>query len=273
MQITDLSTIRLFRGAGVAAVVLLASGQGWCRERTAGMLDTAREELRAAKVSDKDITLRLKIVENAATVKAYYPHAGGSRPEYRNPDYWTTNDDGSYIPRGRPTKAIRDLWRTESGIRCAKLAALVMLKGAIDVADDTRIAELDEMLKGKVIPNDLPRSGVGSLFEKPHPRKGAVFRTDELLPGDQVWFENPYFELLSRSLQRKYIGQEGHHVFYIGGGKVMDMYSRSPLPIEDFRKTFLGWSSVKIAAKQENRDAKAADFQIKSVRRVILKRS
>jgi len=75
----------------------------------------------------------LKIVENVATVKAYYPHADGGRPEYRNSKYWKLNQDDSYIPRGSPTQAIRDLWRTESGIRCAKLSAIVMLKAMIDV--------------------------------------------------------------------------------------------------------------------------------------------
>jgi hypothetical protein len=53
------------------------------------------------------------------------------------------------------------------------------------------------------------------------------------------------------------------------GMKVMNTYARDPLTIEDFRKTFLHWKSVKIAAEQEHRDPKPADFQIKAVRRVI----
>jgi hypothetical protein len=57
---------------------------------------------------------------------------------------------------------------------------------------------------------------------------------------------------------------------YIGGGKVMDMYSRHPLSVEDFRKTFLRWNSVRIVAEQEHCQPKAADFQIKAVRRVIV---
>jgi len=257
----------LFCGAVLA---LLFCRSGWSEEQLAGLLDTAREELRAARISPQEIPVRLKIVENVATVKAYYPHADGSRPEYRNPKYWKLNREGSYIPRGSPTQAIRDLWRTESGIRCAKLSALVMLKAMIDVADAKRLAELDDMLQGKVIPNDLPRKGIGTLFEKPEPKNGENFQTTELLPGDEVWFKNPYFGRLSRSLQRRYVGQEGHHVFYIGGGKVMDMYSREPLPTEEFRKTFLQWKSVRIVAEQEGCQPKAADFQIKAVRRVIV---
>lgn len=254
----------------MAAVALLSCPNGWSQVRTAGLLDAAREELQTAELSKKEIQVRLKIVENVATVKAYYPHADGGRPESRNSEYWKLNDDGSYIPRGSPSEAVRDLWRTTSGIRCAKLSVLVMLKAMIDVADAKRVAELDDMLQGKVIPNELPKKGIGTLFDKPAPKNGKIFKMAELLPGDEIWFENPYFVRLSPSLQQRYVGQEGHHVFYIGGGKVMDMYSRQPLPVEDFRRTFLQWKSVRIVAEQEHRKPKAADFQIKAVRRVIV---
>jgi hypothetical protein len=143
----------------------------------------------------------------------------------------------------------------------------------IDVADVKRLAELDDMLQGKVIPNELPKKGIGTLFDKPDPKEGKIFQTAELLPGDEVWFDNPYFERLSPSLQQRYVGQEGHHVFYIGNGKVMDMYSREPLNVEDFRTTFLRWKSVKIVAEKEKCEPKASDFQIKAVRRVIVNKT
>ncbi|HVU87414.1 MAG TPA: hypothetical protein VHD36_08830 [Pirellulales bacterium] len=236
----------------------------------AALLDVAREELEADELSEKEIQLRLKIVEDVATVKAYFPHAYRGRPEMRNPKYWTQNAEGSYVPRRKPSEAIRDLWRTTSGIRCHKLSTLVMLKGLIDVADDEQLAELNNMLRDKVIPNDLPREGFGTLFDEPEPREGDIFQNDEFLPGDNVWFYNPYFEQLSEKLQSKYRGQEGHHVFYIGGGKVMDMYSREPVSIEEFRETFLEWGSVTTVADDEDLEPKAEDFQIKGVQRVIL---
>ena len=249
---------------------LLFCRSGWPQERTSAFLHAAREELRAAGLSEKEIQVRLKIVENVGTVKAYYPHADGGRPETRNSKYWKLNKEGSYVPRGSPTQAIRDLWRTESGIRCTKLSTLVMLKAVIDLADEKRLAELDDTLRGKVIPDELPKKGIGTFFNKPKPKKGEIFQTAELLPGDEVWFENPYFERLSRELQRRYVGQEGHHVFYIGGGKVMDMYDREPISVDNFRKTFLRWKSVRIAAEEEHRQPKSAEFQIKAVRRVIV---
>jgi len=114
-------------------------------------------------------------VTNVATVKSYYPHVSGGPPETRNSNYWVENDEGSYVALGRPTAAIRDLWRTTSGIRCCKLSALVMLKSLIDVSDSKRLSELDDMLRDKVIPNDLPDDGTGTLFTKLYPKDGEVF--------------------------------------------------------------------------------------------------
>jgi hypothetical protein len=239
-------------------------------EHTDALLKTADKELRSARLSDKEIELRLKIIENVAALKAYYPHADGGRPEYRNPKYWKLNSDGSYVPRGSACEAVRDLWHSESGVRCSKLSALVLIKAMIDTANEKRLAELDEMLRDKVIPNELPNRGVGTLFTKPKPKNGETFATAELLAGDQVWFDNPYFDRLDRAEKRKYVGQEGHHVFYIGGGKVMDMYGREPLPVEEFRKTFFHWKSVRIVSERENRRPRADEFQIKAVRRAIV---
>jgi hypothetical protein len=234
------------------------------------LLDVARDELHAAKLSPQEIQVRLKIIENVATVKAYFPHAYGGRPETRNAKYWAQNDKGSYVPRQNPTESIKDLWRTTSGIRCRKLSTLVMLKALIDVADTKQLGELDDALRGKVIPNDLPNDGIGTFFKQPRPKHGNIFHSDEFLPGDDVWFDNPYFDELDGTLQARYRGQEGHHVFYIGGGNVMDMYSREPVPIDEFRKSFLRWASVKIVAEDKGLEPKPEDFQIKAVRRVIL---
>jgi len=251
---------------------MLTSGRRIGAADLARLLDEARDELQAADLSEKEIRLRLKIVENVATVRSYFPHVIGGPPETRNSKYWVENDEGSYVPRGRPTDAIKDLWRTTSGIRCHKLSTLVLLKGLIDVADAKQLSQLDDMLRGKVIPNDLPDEGIGTLFEKPDPKEGEIFQADEFLPGDEVWFDNPYFERLSAKVQSRYRGQEGHHVFYVGGGKVMDMYSREAVSIKDFRETFLRWGSVKIAAEKEDREPEADEFQIKAVRRVIVER-
>ena len=58
-------------------------------EKLKRLLKNARDELQVAKLSGKEIRLRLKIVENVATVKSYFPHADGGLPETRNSKYWT----------------------------------------------------------------------------------------------------------------------------------------------------------------------------------------
>lgn len=235
-----------------------------------GLLKEAQGELRMANLSDSEIRLRLRIVQNVATVKAYFPHVVGGPPEYRNEKYWGKDEDGFFIPSGSPSEAIKDLWVTISGVRCHKLSTLVLLKGLIDVSNQQQIAKLDGILKGKVIPTDLEDEGVGLFFEEPEPKNGETFQAGEFLPGDEVWFDNPYFDVLTPYQQSRLRGQEGHHVFYVGGGKLMDMYSRDPITIEDFRESFLEWYSVRFVAERDKRQPKAEEFQIKQVRRVKL---
>ena len=267
----------------LSVMVVLFAARGWGQgpelmnggqmgvENLKRLLKNARDELQVAKLPAKEIRLRLKIVESVATVKSYFPHADGGLPETRNAKYWTQDDDGCFIPRDKATEAIKDLWLTTSGIRCRKLSSIVMLKGLIDVADAKRLAELDDMLRRKVIPNDLPDDGIGTLFEQPSPKHGETFQVGEFLAGDEIWFENPYFDRLNDELQSRCRGQEGHHVFYVGGGQVMDMYGREPIAIEAFRRSFLRWRSVKEVASKEGHEPTANEFQVKSVRRVILK--
>jgi hypothetical protein len=56
---------------------------------------------------------------------------------------------------------------------------------------------------------------------------GAVGYNDiDLLPGDEIWFRNPYYFDLSEDEQEKYPGEQGSNVFYIGDGKVVSVYGR-----------------------------------------------
>src|SRR5437868_3018495 len=53
------------------------------------LLKVAQAELQEANLSKKEIELRVKVDENVATVRAYFPRADGGRPEMRNPKFWT----------------------------------------------------------------------------------------------------------------------------------------------------------------------------------------
>ena len=54
------------------------------------------------------------------------------------------------------------------------------------------------MLEGKVIPNELPRQRDRDAVRKTGCQDREIFQTEELLPGDEVWFENPYFSTFGR---------------------------------------------------------------------------
>jgi len=150
--------------------------------KVARLVDLARRELQTAGVPAKELELRVKVIENTATVKAYYPHADGGRPETRNSEYWAKNRDGSYVPRENPTESVKDLWHSISGIRCRKLSALVMIKAIIDVSDAKQLDALNALMRNKVIPKTAPR------------RSGDAIRTTT----SQTWDGFPERRILAR---------------------------------------------------------------------------
>ncbi len=66
-----------------------------------------------------------------------------------------------------------------------------MLKAMIDVANVKRLAELDDMLQGKVIPNELPKKGIGTLFDRPAPKKGGSSRRRNSCPATKFGLRIP----------------------------------------------------------------------------------
>ena len=235
-------------------------------KRVNKVLRAAREEMQEEGLPEREIQMRTTILENTAMGRTYFPESE-DRPEIRNPEFWQLNAEGYYIPKDRPTDAIEDLWRTDNGMQCFKYSTFIMLKSIIDNADEKEKAKLDDLLRGKVIPNDLDEAVYDVFFAHPEPKNGIAFQEDELLPGDQIWFENPYFDRLSAKQQEKenYKGEQGSNVFYAGNGNVMGIYGGTVKSIEEYREGMLGWNSV-----QRVPDADPSAFQIKSVRRVIV---
>jgi|GEM_PF-5952270 len=239
---------------------------------TKEMVDQAREEMRAKGLGDSEIQFRLKILENVHRGKTYFPdRRNKDLPERRNPEFWKETADG-YVPKGRPTDSINDLWKSKNGIQCNKYSALITIKANIDMADEKRRKELDDLFRDKVIPNDLKKGGFGTFFTDPKPKNGDTFEPGELLPGDQIWFENPRFEKLTPEAQKKsrYMGEQGSNLYYLGDGKVIGIYGAHKVStIDEYRQGMLGWSSVQDWNKFRDPDATKDDFQIKSCRRAI----
>jgi len=111
-------------------------------------------------------------------------------------------------------------------------------------------------MKGKDIPGDITKQAYWKLEEKE-----SGYTKDDLLPGDQVWFYNPYYYKLTEKEKEnsKYRGDQGSNVFYIGDGNVVEIYGKHRVfTIEDYQKHLAGWNSVKRFTK----NAKASDFPI-----------
>jgi hypothetical protein len=102
-------------------------------------------------------------------------------------------------------------------------------------------------------------------------RKG--FQKKELLPGDQIWFENPYAKLISQAEweAREFRGEEGSNVFYLGDGKIINIYrSHSIRTIEDKQRSMMGgsnWPSVDYAVAEQKKNPKAYETMIQDLDR------
>jgi hypothetical protein len=161
------------------------------------LLAKAREILKKTTLPLGEQEVRLRILDAALAGTVITPD--DENPQVRNPKYWTTSK-GSFVPAPGCTacEAISDLWIVHDNdgvpvprIWCYKYSVLIVAKGYIQYFRDTGnragLAALDDLIGHGNFPNDLPGDSDRLLWTK---RLGS----DRLLPGDQVWFENPYFE-------------------------------------------------------------------------------
>ena len=160
------------------------------------ILTRAREILNQAAISEAEREVRLQVVRATLTGTAIRPD--DDYPEIRNPKYWTLLDDVFIVaPGSMPVDAIADLWIVHENdgvpvprIRCYKYSTLILIEGYIQYFRHTGnaagLAALNRLIGSRKIPNGLPNYGDGLLWKR---RLGG----NDLLPGDQVWFDNPFF--------------------------------------------------------------------------------
>ena len=247
-----------------------------------GYIARAKEILEAAHLSNAEVRLRLAII------KAVFSSVVVGIGDVRNPEYWEERgDDGPFIPKhGKfPTDAIKDIWHFPGGrVYCQKYSALILIKGYIDLAEEAKAAghasgarvlgALNTLFMGKQIPNELPHAGEGIFFTRLTKNTGPGFAPSELLPGDQVWFKNPYYHSMSPTTpggDPPSAGEEGSNVFYIGDGMVVSIYSKQVKSIAQYQAGMMGWSTVTDTAWLSARSLHptASDFQIRAVRRPL----
>jgi len=177
------------------------------------ILAKAAEILGRAGISDGERQVRLEVVRATLTSKVIRP--SDESPEIRNPAYWIlVNDRFVVAPGVDPVVAIEDLWVLHGGdgvpiprIRCLKFTTLILIQGLIQhfrtTDNDLGLTALNHFLHRRVIPEELPKKGDGILWDR-------HFDADRLLPGDQVWFDNPFFHS-GRELLREQFQQDALH--------------------------------------------------------------
>ena len=212
------------------------------------ILARAREILDRAVPDEAERQVRLQVVKATLTGTVIRP--ADDYPEMRNPAHWTLGDDGFVVaPTSTPVAAIADLWVAHEGdevpiprIRCLKYTSLVLIQGFIQYFRETDnpagLAALNRLIGHREIPGGLPEEGDGLLWKR---RPGG----DHLLPGDQVWVDNPFFDsgkgLIHREIFEKATregkspaaataaaddttdsmsaGEEGSNIFFLGDDK------------------------------------------------------
>ena len=177
------------------------------------ILTRAEALLEQEDISTDERKLRLEIVRAVMTGTVIRP--SDDSPEMRNPAYWVLVNDCFVVAPGiQPVEAIEDLWTLHGvdgtpvpRIRCLKYTTLILVQGIIQYFRTTGntdgIDAMNDFLGHKVIPNELPNKGYDILWKR-------HYETDRLLPGDQVWFDNPFFER-GRELFREQFQQEALH--------------------------------------------------------------
>ncbi len=171
----------------------------------------AHEILKASGRSESEQAVRLQIVK--AVLTGYVIRPDDDYPEARNPKYWTLINDCFFVAPGKlPADAISDLWVVHDHdgtpiprIRCFKYSTLVLIQGQIqnlrDTGNATGLAALNRLMGNQLIPQGLPNSGDDLLWKR---RTG----NENLLPGDQVWVDNPFFDRGRELIRKDYFRQE-----------------------------------------------------------------
>src|SRR5262245_41338876 len=236
-------------------------------------LSKARDELSHAvkgrhpsgrKITPEQVALRLLLLESIRDSAFKLPNRRRGRPEFPLETLQSAADYQLLWSRSAPPDIC--VW-------CNPLSRIFPIKANIDLAgnDPAKLAELDKVLKtfwtakGK---NPFLRDGPGEPKDN---SKG--FQKNELLPGDQIWFENPYAKLISDAEweARGFRGEEGSNVFYLGGGKIINIYrSHAIKTIEEKQTSMMGgsdWPSVDYAVAEQKKNPKAYEKMIEELDR------
>jgi RHS repeat-associated protein len=242
--------------------------------------DELYKKMEDGQISPEEVKLRMTILDNIITGKTRFPKTSDQQSRPRRS--WEKNRKGFWVPKkGMGIKAIFDLWTSPNAIQCNKYSKLIIIKSYIDLLCDrfdcAGLERLHDALEGKEIPKELrikgsKEQGVNLIVKLEERKKGPGFKASELLPGDQIWFENPYYDYLTADEKdRDFLGEEGSNVFYLGNGLVIRIYPpHGVYTIEQYQQYMIkDDKSVDYVIKNKEplpkdlQTAKPANFQIR----------
>jgi hypothetical protein len=170
----------------------------------------SREILAKTARSDAEREVRLQVLIAALTGTVIRP--SDDYPEMRNPKHWRLSDNAFIVsPESTPVEAIADLWVVHENdgvpiprIRCYKYSSLILIEGYVQyfrkTGNTAGLAALNRLIGQRTISGGLPNRGEDLLWKRRR-------ESNTLLPGDQVWFENPFFERGRELIREEYYQQ------------------------------------------------------------------
>jgi hypothetical protein len=231
-------------------------------------LKTDQTQLKS--VSKEERKLRLAILHAVRDSKV-------KLGDYRNPELWTKNNPDIPLP-GKAVAAVRDGFETKGQcyrIYCTAYAQLILLYGTLKVASGEQTKKWNKEWDGLVVPNGIAGLGKDRFWKTSLAEdEGRMQYTEkDLKPGDNIYFDNPYFSPEDRARNPKIRGEEGSNVIYAGKnarneGLVIALYTRKVYTFTEYRRHMKEtWESVK------NRSGvKLSDFKITMKRSPIVMR-
>jgi hypothetical protein len=216
------------------------------------------------KIMPEQAVLRLLLLENIRDSAFKLPNLRRERPEFPLETLQSAADYQLLWSRIAPPDIC--VW-------CNPLSRIFPIKANIDLVgnDPAKLVKLDKVLKSFW----TSKGKNPFLSDVPAEPKDICkgFQKHELLPGDQIWFENPYAKLINDAEwdARGFRGEEGSNVFYLGDGKVINIYRSHPIKsIEEKQRSMMGgsdWSSVDYVVAEQEKDPKAYEQMIQDLDR------
>lgn len=235
--------------------------------------------LNAGEITQQEAFLRYEVARAAVTCEIRF----GINRVWRNSYYWSDDRRGrsptsnQYHVRAdrSPLKAIDDAWRNMSGNHaryrtgCAQICELVFLKGLIELCkwldnsnrNDACRTAFDVFIGVERPSGFFPIEASGPFHDFKACDEG--FTEGDLMPGDRVWMDNPYYQAGSA-----YKGEEGCNAIYLGNDRfiVFGVLEAIIFDYKGLQWHVYGFNSV----PKENGGPRLGEFRIIRLYRLIV---